>query len=65
MVLYFSGTGNSRYAAEKIAQISGDELISINERIKSGDHSGISSDKPLVFVGPVYAGRFPRIMDDY
>lgn len=33
MVLYFSGTGNSRYAAKKIAQISGDELISINKRI--------------------------------
>lgn len=65
MVLYFSGTGNSRYAAKKIAQISGDELISINKRIKSGDHSGISSEKPLVFVCPVYAGRFPRIMDDY
>lgn len=65
MVLYFSGTGNSRYAARKIAEISKDEMISINQKIKKKDYSAVSSEKPLVFVGPVYAGRLPRIMDDY
>lgn len=65
MVLYFSGTGNSRYVAKKIAEISGDEVISINQRLKSQDYSTVSSEKPLVFVGPVYAGRLPRVMDDY
>lgn len=65
MVLYFSGTGNSRYVANKIAEISGDEVISINKRIKVGNYSSVKSDKPLVFVGPVYAGRLPRIMDEY
>ncbi len=65
MVLYFSGTGNSRYAAKKIAEISGDEVISINQRLKAQDYSEVSSEKPLVFVGPIYAGRLPRVMDDY
>ena len=65
MVLYFSGTGNSRYAAKKIAQITGDELVSIGQKIKSGDFGEIRSEKPLVFVGPVYAGRLPRVMEDY
>lgn len=65
MVLYFSGTGNSRYAAKRIAEISGDELISINNKIKNKDYSDVKTDKALVFVGPVYGGRFPRIMDDY
>ena len=65
MVLYFSGTGNSRYVAKKIAEISGDELVSIGQRIKSGDLSEIRSEKPLVFVGPVYAGRLPRVMEDH
>lgn len=65
MVLYFSGTGNSRYAAKRIAEISGDEIISINQRIKNGDYSPVKSEKPFVFVGPVYAGRFPRIMEEY
>ena len=65
MVLYFSGTGNSRYVAKKIAEASGDELVSIGQKIKSGDFSEIRSEKPLVFVGPVYAGRLPRVMEDY
>ena len=65
MVFYFSGTGNSRYVAQKIAEISGDDIISINERLKSGDYNPIKSEKPLVFVGPVYAGRLPRVMNDY
>lgn len=65
MVLYFSGTGNSRYAAKKIAEISADEVISINQRLRSKDYHTVFSEKPLVFVGPVYAGRLPRVMDDY
>ena len=65
MVLYFSGTGNSRYVAKQIAQISDDEIISINQRLKENDYSAVPSDNPLVFVGPVYAGRLPRIMEDY
>lgn len=65
MVLYFSGTGNSRYVAQKIAEMSDDEVISINQRLKKHNYSTVSSEKPLVFVGPIYAGRFPRVMDDY
>lgn len=65
MILYFSGTGNSRYVAEKIAETSGDKMISIGERIKRHDYSAITSEKSLVFVGPVYAGRYPRVMDDF
>lgn len=65
MILYFSGTGNSRFVAKEIARISGDEVVSINKRIKKGDTGAVSSDKPLVFVGPVYAGRYPRIMDEH
>lgn len=65
MVLYFSGTGNSRYVAKKIGEISEDQIISIGEKIKSNDYSEVYSEKPLVFVGPVYAGRLPRVMDEY
>ena len=36
MVLYFTGTGNSRYVAERIAQALGDTLCSLNDRIKAG-----------------------------
>lgn len=65
MVLYFSGTGNSRYVAKKIAEVSDDETISINQRLKEHDYRAVSSEKAIVFVGPIYAGRLPRIMDEY
>lgn len=65
MVLYFSGTGNSRYVAKKIADEAKDEVISLNERIKNKDYGSVHSEKPLVFVAPVYAGRFPRIVDEF
>lgn len=65
MILYFSGTGNSKYVAKKIAEISKDETISINQRLKENNFSPVESEKALVFVDPVYAGRLPRVMDDY
>jgi len=65
MVLYFSGTGNSRYAAELISKITGDELVSINGLIKTKSKAAHKSEKPFVFVCPVYAGRIPRVVEKY
>ena len=36
MILCFSGTGNSLYAARIIAAATGDELVSLNEVMKHG-----------------------------
>lgn len=44
MVLFFTGTGNSRYIAERIAEALGDELLSMNDRIKAGEPSPVASD---------------------
>lgn len=65
MILYFSGTGNSRYAAKKIAVVTGDEVVSINALIKNGNKETLYSDAPLVFVTPTYAYRMPRIVYDF
>ena len=59
MILYFSGTGNSRYVAEKISKITDDSVISINEILKSRNKDIIESEKPFVFVCPTYAWRIP------
>ena len=40
MVVYFSGTGNSKYIAERIAGSLQEKLLCMNERIKSGDCRG-------------------------
>ena len=65
MILYFSGTGNSRYVAEKISKVTGDNVISINEILKSGNKGIIESEKPFVFVCPTYAWRIPRVVSEF
>ena len=65
MILYFSGTGNSRYVAQRIAESLGDELFSMYDRIKAGEPSPVTSDERLVIVTPTYAWRIPRIVRDH
>ena len=65
MVLYFSGTGNSRYIATRIADGLGDDLLSMNDRIKDGNTRAVQSDRRIVVVTPTYAWRIPRIVRDW
>ena len=65
MVVYFTGTGNSRYAAEALAYRLGDKLISANEYIKADKTAQLSSDEPFVFVSPTYSWRIPRIFSEF
>ena len=65
LVIYFSGTGNSRYAAESLAKRLNDSLISSNEYIKEGKTADFSSEKPYIFVAPTYSWRMPRIFSDF
>ncbi len=65
MILYFTGTGNSAYVAHAIAKITGDDVLSLNERLKKGSKEVISSKQPLVFVVPTYAWRIPRVVSDF
>lgn len=65
MVFYFSGTGNSRYAAQRIAAALGDQLLSMNDHIKAGDTSPVTTDERLVIVTPTYAWRIPRLVEDW
>jgi NAD-dependent dihydropyrimidine dehydrogenase PreA subunit/flavodoxin len=62
MILYYTGTGNSEYAALRIAKITGDETVNLFERIRDNDTSELQSDKPWVIVTPTYAWRVPRIV---
>ena len=65
MILYFSGTGNSKYVAEQIAKSTNDELISINDKLKNNDTSKITVQDRLIFVVPTYAWRIPRVVRDW
>ena len=59
MVLYFSGTGNSRYVAKRIGREIDDEVSDLFERIRSHDNSELRSESPWVVVVPTYAWRIP------
>ena len=65
MILYFSGTGNSRHAAQRMADALGDTLLSLNDRIRSGDTSPVETGERLVIVTPTYAWRIPRLVRDW
>ncbi len=65
MILYFSGTGNSKYAAQRIADALGDALTDLNRRVKAGDSSPIETGERLVIVTPTYAWRIPRIVREH
>ena len=62
MVLYFSGTGNSRYVAQRIASALGDSLLCMNDLIRAQDFSPVFSGQRLVIVTPTYAWRIPRLV---
>ena len=65
MILYFSGTGNSKYVAKRIADALGDEIVNLNARIKASDTSPVETDERLIIVTPTYAWRIPRIVRDW
>lgn len=65
MIVYYSGTGNSKYCAEMIADLTCDELLCATDYIKSGSTAELTSDKPWVFVAPVYVSAPPLIFVDF
>ena len=65
MILYFSGTGNSKYIAERLADSLKDTLLCLNSRIQAGDTSALDTGERLVIVTPTYAWRIPRLVQEH
>ena len=61
MIVYFTGTGNSRYCAEFLADKLGDVCTDAFHCIRESIAADLTSDKPWVFVSPTYAWQLPRI----
>ncbi len=66
MILFFSGVGNSRYVAYKIAKKTGDKILNItdlnNDNIKE---LSLKKDENLGIVSPVYFFGLPSIVKEY
>lgn len=65
MILYFSGTGNSRYIAKKLGKFLNDEVVSINSYLKSQKNGEFYSEAPYVFVTPTYMSRMPMKVEEF
>ena len=65
MVLYFTGTGNSRYLARRIAEGLGMPLYDLNAYIKAGDAAPVQTGRDVVLVTPTYAWRIPRVVSEW
>ena len=65
MVLCFSGTGNSRYLAGRIAEALRDETVDLNAKIRANDHSRLQTGRDVIVAAPTYAWRIPRIVSEW
>ena len=62
MIFYFSGTGNSAWAARQLANLTEDEAYNI---ISLKELPDIGNAKQIGFVFPVYAWGAPEVMVDF
>lgn len=66
MILYFSGCGNSRFAAETLAKTLDDTLVFIPEAAREGRYDyTLAEGERLGFVFPVYSWAPPRLVLDF
>ena len=63
MIFYFSATGNSQYTAQRIADATGDRLISLTNAVRGRNYRyDVSRDERIGFVFPVYFQGLPSIL---
>lgn len=65
MIIYFSGTGNSRYAAQMFANQLEDEVVDAGTFIKENRKAEICSEQPWIFVSPTYGWQIPHIFEEF
>lgn len=66
MIFYFSGTGNSLYAAQTIAKEQGDCVISIPKAIQKEQYSyEVNENETIGFCYPVHGWRPPSIVIEF
>ena len=63
ITIYFSGTGNSKYIAERFSQIMGAACYSIEEALDLNEK--MTAAQTIVVCYPIYGSCVPRIMRDF
>jgi len=66
MIFYFTGTGNSKYIAEKIAAGTHDRIADIADCVRNAHYSfELNDGEPIGFVVPVYFFGIPMIVAEF
>lgn len=66
MIFYFSGTGNTRWAAERLAQETGEQLLFIPEELKKKElRYELQEGERLGFCFPVHGWQPPKIVREF
>ncbi len=65
MIICFSGTGNSRYIAKRIACALHDEILDLNAKIRARDFTPVRTGRDVIVVAPTYAWRLPRVVQEW
>lgn len=63
MIIYFSGTGNTRLVAERIAEILGDDIVRIGKDTPTT--LSITEGERVVWAFPVYSWGVPPVMRQF
>ena len=66
MLFYFTGTGNSLYAAKQIGKVLREEPIAMQECIKNNAYDfNVKENEPVGFIFPCYFFGLPSIVIDF
>lgn len=66
MILYFTGTGNSRWVAERLADATHDVAIALTDYIRRGTvPQGLADADAVGVVFPIHSWYAPRLLVDY
>ncbi len=65
MIVYFSATGNTKFVAQRLAELLEDEACDLCARIRANDVSPIDCGKTLVVCSPVHISGLPKFFSDY
>ncbi len=66
MIFYFSGTGNTKWVAQQLAEATQEELIYIPDELRKGDCSyTLKEGERLGFCFPTHGWQPPRIVRDF
>lgn len=66
MIFYFTGTGNSLYAAKALADATNDSIISIADALKKEQYTfELSDNESIGFVFPIYYWGLPTVVTKF